>query len=1084
MDSVTSLSGAQFLFPPSCCGDRAAASFFKQPLSSLRFAKPVALQIRNSLRLKKKTGDSLFLGRRVERSVVDAMLLMEEELPNKISRKWLGKALLEQKNGLARRIFSKTGIDNTRLLEATDQFIKRQPKVLGESAGSMSGRGLAALIQRAKDYKKEYGDSFVSVEHLVLGYAQDNRFGKQLFKDFQVSLNILKNAIQAIRGNQNAIDQDPEGKYEALEKYGKDLTAMARAGKLDPVIGRDDEIRRCIQILSRRMKSNPVLIGEPGVGKTAISEGLAQRIVQGDVPQALKNRKLISLDMGALTAGAKYRGEFEDRLKAVLREVTESDGQTILFIDEIHMVVGAGATNGAMDAGNLLKPMVGRGELRCIGATTLDEYRKYIEKDPALECRFQQVYVDQPTVEDTISILRGLRERYELHHGVRFSDGALVEAAILSDRYISGHFLPDVYQAKLEMERLSLTNDTDKASKDRLSRLEAELALLKEKQGQLNEQWEHEKTAMTRLQSIKEEVCRSVSYHLAYYLNRAAELKYGSLKSLQRQLETAEKELDEYIQSGKSMVGKEVTGNDIAELVSEWTGIPISKLQQSEREKLLHLEEELHKRVVAQDPAVKAVAEAIQRSRAGLSDPHRPIASFMLMGPTGVGKTELAKALASYMFNTEEALVRIDMSEYLERHAVSRLIGAPPGYVRYEKGGQLTETVRRRPYAVILFDEIEKAHSDVFNVFLQILDDGRVTDSQGRTVSFTNTVIIMTSNVGSQYMLNMDDDTIPKEMAYETIKHRVMEAARSVFRPEFMNRVDEYIVFQPLSREQINRIVKLQLERVQKRTADRKMNITVTDGAVQLLGSLGYDPNYGARPVKRVIQQNVENELAKGILLPYTVVLHQGAPNASLYNAAIQGMCLRGKNDLAKKLYARMPKISLKPDKVRAFFSTWFRLKGNSSSELHEGNSHVLEEATMNNRNVTRQSDKENGPRMVKDVKIISAGKILENSRTLGECRSPLCDVPAGVTTMHVLVQAPPSDKEALLRTEITRLCSVFVMVFRGVSYEWVQGRNCQRDESRTSVDAVYYKILLEGLDKNHLKIGKRYHSWHRRSNC
>lgn len=609
--------------------------------------------------------------------------------------------------------------------------------------------------------------------------------------------------------------------------------------------------------------------------------------------------QLISLDMGALIAGAKYRGEFEDRLKAVLKEVTESEGQIILFIDEIHTVVGAGATNGAMDAGNLLKPMLGRGELRCIGATTLDEYRKYIEKDPALERRFQQVYVDQPTVQDTVSILRGLRERYELHHGVRISDTALVDAAILSDRYISGRFLPDkaidlVDEAaaklkmeitskptaldeinravlKLEMERLSLTNDTDRASKDRLNRLEAELSLLKERQAELTEQWEHEKTVMTRLQSVKEEIDRvNLEIQQAereYDLNRAAELKYGSLNTLQRQLEAAEKELDDYMKSGKSMLREEVTGNDIAEIVSKWTGIPVSKLQQSEREKLLHLEEELHKRVVGQDPAVRAVAEAIQRSRAGLSDPHRPIASFMFMGPTGVGKTELAKALANYLFNTEEALVRIDMSEYMEKHAVSRLIGAPPGYVGYEEGGQLTEIVRRRPYAVILFDEIEKAHGDVFNVFLQILDDGRVTDSQGRTVSFTNTVIIMTSNVGSQYILNMDDDDdSSKEMTYQTIKQRVMDAARAVFRPEFMNRIDEYIVFQPLDRDQISSIVRLQLERVQQRLADRKMKIQVSEAAIQLLGSLGYDPNYGARPVKRVIQQNVENELAKGIL--------------------------------------------------------------------------------------------------------------------------------------------------------------------------------------------------------------------------
>jgi len=812
----------------------------------------------------------------------------------------LMKALLEQRNGLARRIFAKAGVDNTTLLDATDRYIQRQPKVMGDTSGSMLGRDLEALIERARGHKKEYGDSFISVEHLVLGFVQDKRFGQQLFRDFQLSAKSLNAAIQAIRGSQKVTDQDPEGKYEALEKYGKDLTEMARQGKLDPVIGRDDEIRRCIQILSRRTKNNPVLIGEPGVGKTAISEGLAQRIVQGDVPSALINRKLISLDMGALIAGAKYRGEFEDRLKAVLKEVTDSDGQIILFIDEIHTVVGAGATSGAMDAGNLLKPMLGRGELRCIGATTLDEYRKYIEKDPALERRFQQVYVDQPSVEDTISILRGLRERYELHHGVRISDSALVEAAVLADRYISDRFLPDkaidlVDEAaaklkmeitskptaldeidrsvlKLEMERLSLENDTDKASRDRLGRLVTEIEWLKTRQKELTDQWEHEKSVMTRIQSIKEEVDRvNLEIQQAerdYDLNRAAELKYGSLMTLQRQLEAAEKALDEYQNTGKSMLREEVTESDIAEIVSKWTGIPISKLQQSEREKLLHLDDELHKRVVGQDPAVKSIAEAIQRSRAGLSDPVRPIASFMFMGPTGVGKTELAKALASYLFNTEDALVRIDMSEYMEKHSVSRLVGAPPGYVGYEEGGQLTEVVRRRPYAVVLFDEIEKAHSDVFNILLQILDDGRVTDSQGRKVSFTNTVIIMTSNVGSQYVLNSADSSagLSKEEAYEAMRARVMDAARMTFRPEFMNRIDEYIVFQPLDREQISKIVKLQLERVQKRLKDRKINLQVSESAVNLLGSMGYDPNYGARPVKRVIQQSVENELARGIL--------------------------------------------------------------------------------------------------------------------------------------------------------------------------------------------------------------------------
>lgn len=809
----------------------------------------------------------------------------------------LMKALLEQRNGLARRILAKAGADPTQVLQATDRYIQRQPKVSGE-LNQMLGRDLEALVERARGFKREYGDSFVSVEHLLLGYPQDRRFGQQLFKDLQLNLKQLQQAVQDVRGAHKVTDQDPEGKYEALLKYGKDLTEMARQGKLDPVIGRDDEIRRCIQILSRRTKNNPVLIGEPGVGKTAISEGLAQRIVQGDVPQALLGRTLISLDMGALIAGAKFRGEFEDRLKAVLKEVTDSDGQIILFIDEIHTVVGAGASQGAMDAGNLLKPMLGRGELRCIGATTLDEYRKYIEKDPALERRFQQVYVDQPTVEDTVSILRGLRERYELHHGVRIADNALVEAAILADRYISDRFLPDkaidlVDEAaakikmeitskptaldeidrtvlKLEMERLSLANDTDRASRDRMTRLEAELADLKRRQKDLTDQWEHEKSVMTRIQSIKEEVDRvNVEIQQAerdYDLNRAAELKYGSLISLERQLGAALASLEEYQQSGNSMLREEVTASDIAEIVSKWTGIPISKLQQNEREKLLHLDDELHKRVVGQDAAVTAVAEAIQRSRAGLSDPNKPIASFMFMGPTGVGKTELAKALAVYLFNTEEALVRIDMSEYMEKHAVSRLIGAPPGYVGYEEGGQLTEAVRRRPYSVLLFDEIEKAHGDVFNIFLQILDDGRVTDSQGRKVGFTNTIIIMTSNIGSQYILSSLDMVGSKEEVYENMKERVLDAARAQFRPEFMNRIDEYIVFQPLDKAQIVRIVRLQLRRVEERLKGRKLSIEVTPRAEELLGTMGYNPSYGARPVKRAIQQNVENEIARAIL--------------------------------------------------------------------------------------------------------------------------------------------------------------------------------------------------------------------------
>lgn len=811
----------------------------------------------------------------------------------------LFKALLEQKDGLARRIFSRAGIDNTTALQATDQFISQQPKVVGDTSGPIFGQNLLSLLENAKKYKKEFGDEFLSVEHFILSFYSDKRFGQQFFKNLGLGEKELRDAISAVRGSQRVTDQNPEGKYEALVRYGNDLTELARRGKLDPVIGRDDEIRRCIQILCRRTKNNPVIIGEPGVGKTAIAEGLAQRIVRGDVPEPLMNRKLISLDMGALIAGAKLRGEFEERLKAVLKEVTASNGQIILFIDEIHTVVGAGASMGAMDAGNLLKPMLGRGELRCIGATTLNEYRKYIEKDSALERRFQQVYCGQPSVEDTISILRGLRERYELHHGVKISDSALVAAAVLSDRYITDRFLPDkaidlVDEAaaklkmevtskpteldevdrailKLEMEKLSLQKDTDKASKERLSKLEADLDLLKQKQKELAKHWEHEKNLMNQIRSIKEEIDRvNLEMEAAereYNLNRAAELKYGTLISLQRQLEEAERKLAEFQRSGHSMLREEVTDFDIAEIVSKWTGIPVSNLQQSEREKLVSLEDVLHKRVVGQDMAVKSVADAIRRSRAGLSDPNRPIASFMFMGPTGVGKTELAKALASYLFNTENALVRIDMSEYMEKHAVSRLVGAPPGYIGYEEGGQLTEVVRRRPYSVVLFDEIEKAHHDVFNILLQLLDDGRITDSQGRTVSFTNCVVIMTSNIGSHLILDTLKNTQDaKDVVYELMKKQVVDLARQTFRPEFMNRIDEYIVFQPLDSEQIKHIVQIQLNRVRDRLKQKKIDLHFTQEAIELLETLGFDPNFGARPVKRVIQQMVENELAVGLL--------------------------------------------------------------------------------------------------------------------------------------------------------------------------------------------------------------------------
>ena len=805
----------------------------------------------------------------------------------------LMKALLEQE-GLVSSIFSKLEVPLQRVRDAVEQFIQRQPKVSGSSESVYLGRSLDALLDRAESYRKEYKDEYISIEHLMLAYVKDDRFGKALFQEFKLDEHKLRSVIDQIRGNQKVTDQNPEGKYEALEKYGRDLTAAAREGKLDPVIGRDDEIRRTVQILSRRTKNNPVLIGEPGVGKTAIAEGLAKRIVDDDVPQSLKNRQLIALDMGALIAGAKFRGEFEERLKAVLKEVTDSDGQIIMFIDEIHTVVGAGATQGAMDAGNLLKPMLARGELRCIGATTLDEYRKYIEKDAALERRFQQVYIDQPSVEDTISILRGLKERYENHHGVKISDSALVAAATLSTRYISDRFLPDkaidlMDEAaarlkmeitskpeeldeidrkilQLEMERLSLQKESARASRERLDRLERELADLKEDQRALNAQWQSEKDVIERIQGIKKEIERvDVEIQQAernYDLNRAAELKYGKLTELQASVQEAESHLAATQTSGKSLLREEVTESDIAEIISKWTGIPISKLVESEMEKLLHLEDELHNRVVGQDEAVTAVADAIQRSRAGLADPNRPTASFIFLGPTGVGKTELAKALAAYLFDTEDALVRIDMSEYMEKHAVSRLIGAPPGYVGYEEGGQLTEAIRRRPYAVILFDEIEKAHPDVFNVMLQILDDGRVTDAQGHTVDFKNTVIIMTSNIGSQYIIDIAAD----DNQYEEMRSRVMDTMRSSFRPEFLNRIDEIIIFHALQKHQLRHIVHLQTQRLEQRLADRKMSLKLSDSALDFLAEVGYDPVYGARPLKRAIQRELETQLAKGIL--------------------------------------------------------------------------------------------------------------------------------------------------------------------------------------------------------------------------
>ncbi|MDZ8258234.1 ATP-dependent chaperone ClpB [Nostoc sp. ChiQUE01b] len=819
--------------------------------------------------------------------------IVKQYQQQQIESEHLMKALLEQ-DGLATGILTKAGVNLQKLRDRTEQFFQRQPKVSGTSSSVYLGRSLDTLLDRADGYRQEFQDEYISIEHLLLAYAKDDRFGKALFQEFGLDEGKLKNIIKQIRGSQKVTDQNPEGKYEALEKYGRDLTEAARKGQLDPVIGRDDEIRRTVQILSRRTKNNPVLIGEPGVGKTAIAEGLAQRIIAGDVPQSLKDRKLIALDMGALIAGAKFRGEFEERLKAVLKEVTESGGNIVLFIDEIHTVVGAGATQGAMDAGNLLKPMLARGELRCIGATTLDEYRKYIEKDAALERRFQQVYVDQPSVEDSISILRGLRERYENHHGVKISDSALVAAAVLSSRYISDRFLPDkaidlVDEAaarlkmeitskpeeldeidrkilQLEMEKLSLQKESDAASRERLGRLEKEIADLKEEQKTLNTQWQSEKDIIDKIQSVKKEIERvNLEIQQAerdYDLNRAAELKYGNLTSLHRQLEAVEAELTNTQRSGKSLLREEVTEADIAEIISKWTGIPISKLVESEKEKLLHLEDELHRRVVGQEEAVTAVADAIQRSRAGLADPNRPIASFIFLGPTGVGKTELAKALAGYMFDSEEALVRIDMSEYMEKHAVSRLIGAPPGYVGYEEGGQLTEAIRRRPYSVILFDEIEKAHPDVFNIFLQILDDGRVTDAQGHKVDFKNAIIIMTSNIGSQYILDIAGDNAH----YDEMRRRVMEAMRNSFRPEFLNRIDEIIIFHGLDKKELRQIVLLQVQRLRQRLSDRKISLKLSDAALDFLAEVGYDPVYGARPLKRAIQRELETQIAKSIL--------------------------------------------------------------------------------------------------------------------------------------------------------------------------------------------------------------------------